>query len=134
MTETADDDEERHPTRVDKRSTVERLSLVERDVRSHARSIGEIVDHVQSLGIDVKKLGEWQMTRLVAEAREEERDKALYGRLDRIDASVNGTKDDIQAMRGVWTRILWIAAGVLVPAVILGVAGVLVFGVRGVAG
>lgn len=108
----------------------ERATLLERDVRSHARSIGEIVKVVGSLGDDVKKLGEWQMTRLVAEAREEERDKALYGRLDRIDASVNGTKDDIKAMRGVWTRILWIAAGVLVPAVILGVAAVLVFGVQ----
>jgi hypothetical protein len=127
---TEEDDEENHPDRHDTRSTVERLSLVERDVRGHARSLTEIVKSVASLADDVKKLGEWQMTRLVAEAREEERDKALYGRLDRIDASVNGTKDDIQSMRGVWTRILWIVAGVLVPAVILGIAGVLVFGVQ----
>jgi hypothetical protein len=130
MTELPDEDMDTHPGRVDKRSTVERLTLNERDIRSHARSIGEIVKTVASLGDDVKKLGEWQMTRLVAEAREEERDKALYGRLDRIDASVNGTKEDIKAMRGVWTRILWIAAGVLVPAVILGVAAVLVFGLE----
>jgi hypothetical protein len=129
MTEPPDEDQAHHPGRIDKRSTVERLSLVERDVRGHARSIGEIVKSVASLSDDVKKLGEWQMTRLVAEAREEERDKALYGRLDRIDASVNGTKDDIKAMRGVWTRILWIAAGVVVPAIIVGVAGLLVFGV-----
>lgn len=130
MTEGPDEDQENHPERDDTRSTVERLSLAERDIRSHSRAITGIVKSVTDLADDVRKLGEWQMTRLVAEAREEERDKALYGRLDRIDASVKDTKDNIQSMRGVWTRILWIAAGVLVPAVILGVAGVLVFGVQ----
>ena len=123
------DDEPLDP-RTERLTIRERVGLLERDSRSHARSLTEIVNVVGELSVDMKKLEEWQMTRLLAEAREEERDKALYGRLDRIDTSINGTKDDIKAMRGVWTRILWIAAGVIIPAALLGIALVMVYGVK----
>jgi hypothetical protein len=102
-------------------TTEERLNLLERWSRSHARSIGEITDVVGRQGVKLEAIEKWQMERLVAEAREEERDKALYARLDRIDANIN-------SMRGVWTRIMWIAAGTVVPAVVAGVALLLVFG------
>lgn len=102
-------------------SVERRLSLVERDTQSHARTITEIVNTLQSHGSQLEKLDAWQMTRLLAEVREEERDKALYSRLDLIDES-------IRSMRGVWTRIMWIAAGTVVPAVVAGVALLLVFG------
>jgi hypothetical protein len=93
----------------------ERVRLLERDSRAHARSLTGIVNEVAAMGAVLKKLEEWQMTRLLAEAREEERDKALYGRLDRIDES-------IKAMRGVWTRIAWIAAVPIIGAIVGGVA------------
>jgi hypothetical protein len=110
-----------------KLTVARRVALLERDSRSHARSLTEIVKVVAEQGLDLKKLGEWQMTRLLAEAREEERDKALYTRLDQIDGS-------IRTMQSVWTRILWIAAGVIVPGAIIGVALVLVYGVKLAAG
>jgi len=106
---------------VENLSVEKRLGLVERDVRSHARSITEIINTLNGHGSKIEKLDAWQMTRLLAEVREEERDKALYGRLDLIDES-------IRSMRGVWTRIMWIAAGTVVPAVVAGVALLLVFG------
>ena len=68
-----------------KLTVARRVALLERDSRSQARSLTEIVKVVAEQGLDLKKLGEWQMTRLLAEAREEERDKALYTRLDQIE-------------------------------------------------
>lgn len=72
------------------------------------------------------------MNRLLAEAREDERDKSLSDRLGRIERSIEdglkGVKADINGMRGVWTRILWIAAGVVIPAAIIAIALVLVKG------
>jgi hypothetical protein len=112
-----DDDDDIHDG---KRLTMgERVRLLERDARSHARSLTEIVKAIAAHDIDLKKLEEWRMTRLIAEAHEEERDKALYGRLDRIDES-------IKAMRGVWSRIVWIAAGTVIPAVLAGLAVIVV--------
>jgi hypothetical protein len=113
-----EDDED--DTQDGKRLTMgERVRLLERDTRAHARSLTEIVKTVASQGDDLKKLEEWRMTRLIAEAHEEERDKALYGRLDQIDAS-------IKAMRGVWTKIAWIAAVPVVTAVVVGVGVMIV--------
>lgn len=100
-----------------------RVALLERDSRSHARSLTEIVKVVGAHSDEIKELGDWKMGRLLAEVREEEREKALLSRLDQIDASIKN-------MREVWTRILWIAAGVIVPAAIVGLALVLVYGVN----
>lgn len=118
-----DEEDERDRELPAKLGLTGRVGLLERDSRSHARSLTEIVKVVANQGDDLKKLAAWQLTRLVAEAHEEERDKALYGRLDGIDAS-------IKAMRGAGTRALWIVAGVVIPAVILGIAIVLVLGAK----
>jgi hypothetical protein len=118
VTDQRDDEEHElpHPATVE-----DRVGLLERWSRNHARSIGEITDVVGRQGVKLEAIEKWQMERLVAEAREQERDKALYERLDRIDANID-------SMRGVWTRIMWIAAGTVVPAVVAGVALLLVFG------
>lgn len=88
-----------------------RVDLLERDSRNHARSLTEIVNVVGAQGNDLKKLGEWQMTRLLAEVREEERDKALYTRLDSLDTAIKG-------MREGWTKILWTIGGAVIVALV----------------
>lgn len=109
--------------------TIERrVDLLERDSGRHARSITALVQAQAAHGKEIDALGEWRMSRLLAEAREEERQKSLLDRLERIDASILGTKGDIKSMRDVWTRILWIVAGVVIPAAIAGIALVLVYG------
>lgn len=90
-------------------STEHRLGLLERDARSHARSLTEIIGTMRTFADDLKLLREWQMNRLVAEAREEERDKALYRRLDELSAA-------IKSMRDRDGRVLWIIGTALLLA------------------
>jgi hypothetical protein len=101
----------------------DRVRLLERDTRAHARSIGEIVGKAAGLMDRLISVEEWKVTRLISEAREEERDKALYSRLDRIDES-------IKSMRGAWSKIMWIAAATIIPAVVIGVAALVVQAAR----
>ncbi len=72
------------------------------------------------------------MTRLLAEAREDERDKALGDRLGRIENSIEkgiaAAIAEVNAIKGNFSKAFWIAMGTIIPAVILGVALILVFG------
>jgi hypothetical protein len=107
---------------------------MERDVRAHSRSITKLVENDQQQADSIKDLEEWKLNRLLVEAREEERDKSLYGRLERIEESISsgiqGVSKEVQAIKGNFSRAFWIAMGTLIPAVILGAALVIVFGVR----
>ena len=95
-----------------------RVLLMERDVRSHARSLGELVTNDAKLERRVSALEEWKMQRQIAEAREDERDIALGARLTRIEQSIEhgvaGLEHQIRGIKNFGWRIFWIAA---VPAV-----------------
>jgi hypothetical protein len=120
----------------------DRVRMLERDTRAHARSLTEIVkvghDHdteIKRLGTvtdahekELEKFAAWQTTRLIAEAREEERDKSLKDRLDRIDTSIKAVKDDIVAGRGIWIKLALVASGPVIAAAVYVIATTIVHG------
>lgn len=120
MTEESDDQEQLG----NKRLTLgRRLALVERDVRSHARSLSELVRIQHEHATEVGDLARWKLEKLLEEAREDERAKALNDRLTRIENSI---KD----LTGGITKALWIGAVPLIGAMVLGLALVVVFGTK----
>lgn len=131
----SNEDTDKEPIIPSTRAALEtRVALVERDVRAHARSITSLVENDQRQEIAIQGLEDWKMNRLLVEAREEERDKSLYGRLERIEASIASgiaaVSSEVKGIKGNFSRAFWIAMGTLIPAVILGAALVIVFGVR----
>lgn len=86
-----------------------RLELAERDLRDHAKSLTTIVeanklqqDRISVLEQAVRK---WD----IAEARAEERSLRNSDRLKNIE-------EDLEALRGVGTKLLWIVAGGVLTA------------------
>jgi len=86
-----------------------RLELAERDLRDHAKSLTTIVeanklqqDRISVLEQAVRK---WE----IAEARAEERSLRNSDRLKSIE-------EDLEALRGVGTKLLWIVAGGVLTA------------------
>jgi hypothetical protein len=92
-----------------------RLGLIERDSRSHARSLTEISTRYAGLEHRVDELTTWRMNEMLAAAREEERDKALMDRLNRIDTNIS----DLKAGPN---RLLWLVISNAMPAIVFGVA------------
>lgn len=127
------DDEERDYSS-GKNTISQRVGLVERDTRAHSRSITEIVQNSRILEGRISALEEWKVTRDIAAAREDERDKSLYDRLGRIETSVasgiSSLKKDISAIRGFGWRVFWIAATPVVTAIIILVAIGLLYGAK----
>lgn len=100
-----------------------RLTLLERDVRGHSRSISTIANVVGDHTKFLNEVEEWRMKVLIDEARREEQSKALLLRLDQMTQSfVDGLKDvrsDVGAMQGVWTRIMWTIGSPVAVAVVI---------------
>lgn len=113
-------DEEEEPMPKDV-TLAQRLSLVERDARGHARALTNLTlrygDYEQRLSV----IEAWRQDRMIDDARADERDKALYGRLDRIEAGLGKMNNGI-------SRALWIVAGTVIPAALVAIAIVLVIG------
>jgi hypothetical protein len=114
MTE-RDDDQEPHPDRHDTRSTTERLGLLERDVRSHARSLTAIV----AAG---KEFTSEQMDQLRTVFREELADAGL--RIDGPD-HIDDARRDFMFLRslrvglnGTASKIGWVVIAAILGAVI----------------
>ena len=112
----------------------QRVGLVERDLRAHSRSITEIVQSQRSLDLRLGELEEWKVTREIAAAREDERDKSLGERLGRIESSIadglSGLKKDISSIRGFGWKIFWIAATPVVTAIVVLIAIGIIYGVK----
>jgi hypothetical protein len=114
MTELPDEDLENHPGRADKRSTVERLNLVERDVRSHARSLTAIIETAKSLSPQ-------QVTQIEAVVRDVLAEVGL--RLDDPD-HVDAIREDQRFLRRF--RLWWVGAANKVGNIVLvAIVGVL---------
>lgn len=111
-----------------------RIRLLERDTRSHSRSITKLTEHWEMLGTRTGGLEEWQMERRLAEVREEERSKALNERLERMEkAFVDGVAEvtgNLAEIRGFGAKVFWIVMGTVIPALVLGVALVIIFGAQ----
>lgn len=98
-----------------------RLALLEKWSGHHAKSLSEITLRLDSVGKELAQISEWKMHRLIVEAREEERNKFLQERLAGIENGILGIKK-------AFSKVAWIAAGTLIPAMIIGLAFVLLFG------
>lgn len=66
----------------------ERMSLLERHQVDHAKSFSAYGDEIAKINVKVSALEDWRHDRNVAAAREDERDKSLYKRLDEVDKSI----------------------------------------------
>ncbi len=69
-------------------TTEERVALVERSLVDHAKSLTAYNDEFAKFGARLLALEDWRHDRNIAAAREDERDKSLYKRLDEIEASI----------------------------------------------
>lgn len=87
-----------------------RLQKLEQYMSQHGNSISELVKAHSSLDDRVKRLEELAQSRAITEAREDERDKALYGRLDRMEAEIKGIK-------GIGSKALWVFIAAIITAV-----------------
>jgi len=74
----------------------------------------------------VSDIEEWLVQRRIAEAREDERDKALYERLNRFEATLKEVADGLEAkinkIGEFGMRIFWVAATPVVVAIVIAVA------------
>ena len=86
-----------------------RLDLVERDLRDHAKTITTVVEtnknQLERIGFLEQAFRKWE----IAEARAEERSLRNSDRLKSIE-------EDLEALRGVGTKLLWIVAGGVLTA------------------
>ena len=86
-----------------------RLDLVERDLRDHAKIFTSMTEAQQvtngrltALELSFRK---WE----ISDARAEERGKRLDEKITRID-------DELEGLKGIGTKLLWIVAGGVVTA------------------
>lgn len=118
----------------DAKSVITRLGLLERDSRSHARSITNIANTFKGYSGKISELLEWKMEQTIRDVRDEERNKALDVRLSSIEKAISEgfrtAGDEIKNIKGFGMRLFWIAAGVGVPTALAGLALVLIFGAR----
>jgi hypothetical protein len=91
-------------------SLARRLEAISHLAERQREVISEIVNEAVALDMRVRSLENLAQTRAITEAREDERDKALYDRLSRIE-------DQIKDIRGFGSKALWIIGGVLLTAV-----------------
>ncbi len=109
-----------------------RIGLIERDSRSHARSLTEIATRYAGMEHRVNELADWKMNEMLAAARSEEREKALMERLNRIDINITelktSTDRNIAEMKSGPNKLLWLAVQAAMPAIVIGVAAMIARG------
>jgi septal ring factor EnvC (AmiA/AmiB activator) len=86
-----------------------RLDLVERDLRDHAKSFTALTNQAATLQDRINALEQAFRKWEIADARAEERSVRNTERLKNIE-------DEIEALRGVGTKLLWIVAGGVLTA------------------
>ena len=98
-----------------------RLDGIERNASDLAKSVGV-------LSSEIAGQAEWRRQQELVQVREDERDAALYRRLDAIESRIDEVQNESRAsakeVRGVWVRIQWI----IISAVMTGLVGWIVFG------
>lgn len=93
-----------------------RLEELERYVSNQGNSISEITKAHGALSGRVDHLESLAQERAITEAREDERDKALYDRLDRMEKSIEVTNKDIKDLRGIGAKALWVFISAIIVA------------------
>jgi hypothetical protein len=93
------------------------LKRLDHYITRHGESISSVIERVMLMDARLKLVEEYWVTRKIAEAREDERDKALYERLDRTDADIKALRSEVKDMKGVGAKALWVIAGAVLLAV-----------------
>jgi hypothetical protein len=94
---------------------VEALTLLK---ERHEEMIREGVREAVAIEARVRILEAYAQTRAVTEAREDERDKALYERLTRMEDQIKETRGEIKEIKGLGGRALWIVGSVVLTAIV----------------
>ena len=119
---------------------VSRLEDLERYARQHGESITVLTDALGTHDIRIKSLEELAHLRAITEAREDERDKNLYDRLDRMEMkissvegsgentlekrllsltnTINTINEDVKSLKGNRTWIVMAIVGAVLTALI----------------
>lgn len=82
----------------------------------HGESLSTVLERVMLMDARLKLVEEYTVTRKIAEAREDERDKALYERLDRMDGKMKTIETDVNGIKGLGTKALGIVGSALLLA------------------
>jgi hypothetical protein len=88
-----------------------RVEAVTHIAERQRESISEIVKEAVALDMRVRSLEALAQTRAITEAREDERDKALYDRLTRIE-------EQIKDIRGLGGKVAWLIGSLLLTALV----------------
>lgn len=78
--------------------------------------MSELVNQTSSLTRRVEHLEAQAQARAITEAREDERDKALYERLDRMEGSIKTVDGKVEGLRGGVSKAVWIFGAAIITA------------------
>lgn len=102
-----------------KPSLTHRVSLVERDQRQLAQSVTNLVNALDTVMGKIHDLEQWRVDVRIMGAAEAERDKALALSLGNINNSISELKDDINKIRGTWTKLAWVVVTPVVGTMVI---------------
>jgi hypothetical protein len=94
------------------------LKRIEHYLTRHGEIMSSYNDRLTLMDARLKLVEEYTVTRKIAEAREDERDKALYARLDRMDGKMNTIETDVNGIKGLGTKALGIVGSALLVALV----------------
>jgi hypothetical protein len=97
------------------------LKRLDHHLTRHGESLSTTVERVLLLDARLKLVEEYSITRKIAEAREDERDKSLKDQLQRMQDEISAlrteTRDEIKSIKGVGAKALWIVVGAIILAI-----------------
>lgn len=97
------------------------LKRLDHHITRHGESLSTTLERVLLMDARLKLVEEYSITRKIAEAREDERDKNLKDQLQRMQDEISAlrteTRDEIKSIKGVGTKALWIVAGAVILAI-----------------
>jgi hypothetical protein len=94
------------------------LKRIDHYLTRHGEIMSSYADRLSLMDARLKLVEEYTVTRKIAEAREDERDKALYERLDRMDGKMKTIETDVNGIKGLGTKALGIVGSALLLALV----------------
>lgn len=71
-----------------------------------------------SLEYRVRSLEDDKQNNAISRARDDERDKALYERLSRMEDEIKETREEIKGIKNLGGRVLWLVSCILITALV----------------
>lgn len=93
-----------------------RLNSIERNASDLAKS-------VTALSEEVGREAQWRREQELIQAREDERDKRLYERLDEMQTEIEAVRSEsragIKEIKGVWVKLQWIVISAVIGSLVV---------------